>query len=142
MAPALVHAATSLQSEPPLSSAQLSRALRAASPGLTAAAVAHSFRGGTSDHWRHFLLALADRPDQWVPWAALCVEVGRSDRQCRDIVHRAERRVGGYPPYVRASRTDSHVGGSVEVWMPATAAALIRLLADGESLMRIRLLLA
>jgi hypothetical protein len=85
---------------------------------------------------------LADRPDQWVPWATLCREVGRSDRQCRDIVHRAERRVGGYPPYVRASRTDSHVGGSVEVWMPAATAALIRLLADGESLMRIRLLLA
>jgi hypothetical protein len=140
MAPPAIHAGGSLMSEPPLSSAQLSRALRTARPGLTAAAVAMSFRGGASDHWRHFLLALADQPNQWVPWATLCVEVGRSDRQCRDIVHRAERRVGGYPPYVRASRTDSHVGGSVEVWMPAAAAALIRLLADGESLMQTRLL--
>jgi hypothetical protein len=135
MAPMVAQAANSLMSEPPLSSAQLSRALRTARPGLTTAAVARSFRGGASDHWRHFLLALADRPNEWMPWSRLCAEVGRSDRQCRDIVHRAERRVGGFPPYVRASRTDSHVGGSVEVWMPGAAAALIRLLADGESLM-------
>ena len=138
MAPTMARAA-SWTDEPPLSTAQLARALRAARPGLTTAAVVGSFRGGSSDHWRRFLLALADRPEQWVPWSTLCVEVGRSDRQCRDIVHRAERRVGGYPPYVRASRTDSHVGGFVEVWMPAATASLIRLLADGESIVQARL---
>jgi hypothetical protein len=108
----------------------LASALRAASPGLTKDAVTRSYLGGSSDHWRRFLLSLAQSPEQWLSWSALCEATGRSDRQCRDIVRRAERRCGGQPPYVRASRTGSFDGGSNDYWISAEVAKLIRSLAS------------
>jgi hypothetical protein len=107
----------------------LASALRAAGPGMTKDAVTKSYLGGSSDHWRRILLALAQSPEQWLSWSALCSAAGRSDRQCRDIVRRAERRCGGQPPYVHASHTRFFDGGSSDYWMSAEVGEMICALA-------------
>ncbi|MCW2522200.1 MAG: hypothetical protein JWO63_535 [Frankiales bacterium] len=120
------------QASPLDEEALLRGAVRAARPGLTRAAVSASYLGGSSEHWRRFLLALAQQPEQWVTWSSLYAAVGRSDRQCRDIVHRAERRGRGWPPYVRAYRSGWAEGGTVDYWMPAEVAALVVQLATAR----------
>jgi hypothetical protein len=85
------------------------------------ASVRESYLGGKSIVWRPFLEYLAERPDQWVPWADLTAAIGRTPQEASGMLGAAERRCHLLPPYEKRGSSPT-----VEFRMPNRVAAVIR----------------
>lgn len=80
-----------------------------------------NYAGGESEHWRPFLEALADHPDEWVEWTALCSTIGLTPRQASGMIGAGERRCKGAPPYDKKQE-----GGQHWFRMPTVAATIVK----------------
>jgi hypothetical protein len=88
--------------EVPAGKEKVSRATK----GFGKATVRKNYLGGTSDHWRPFLQALAKHPDEWVSWHDLCEAIKLSPKAASGMLGAAERRCKGYPPYYKSGFTE------------------------------------
>ncbi len=95
-------------------------ALRAAGPGLTTDAVRRNYAGGESEYWRPFLKLLAHEPEQWVHWPKLYNALGLKNTEAAGMLGAAERRCGGFPPYVKTKED-----GQYFFWVPQDVSELI-----------------
>jgi hypothetical protein len=83
--------------------------------------VRESYLGGKSIVWRPFLEYLAERPDQWVPWADLVEAIERTPQEASGVLGAAERRCHQLPPYEKRGSSPA-----VEFRMPGRVASVIR----------------
>jgi hypothetical protein len=91
------------------------------SRGWDPQSVRESYLGGKSIVWRPFLEYLAERPDQWIPWADLTNAIERTPQEASGMLGAAERRCHQLPPYEKRGSSPT-----VEFRMPGRVASVIR----------------